>query len=200
VIASLVIRCVAVAAVDAVPGRIRFVGRVQIGGTSEGEFSQWRIARALIDEQDPGRSEVVVEIELNSLVTGISRRDRHIKSADFLDVERFPIARATLTRARLVSESAFVVTVELDLHGQLKRFPMSFQIADRARRAVTGEVTPRRSDFPIGTPRGGIFRVDDEVRVLIEAIVPPAMPTQRSADEHDGAIPSRTNRAGARQP
>lgn len=43
-----------------------------------------------IDEQNPDRSNVVVEIDAASIDTGVAERDTHLRSADFLDVERHP--------------------------------------------------------------------------------------------------------------
>lgn len=43
-----------------------------------------------VDEEDPDRSRVEVEIDASSLDTGVVERDRHLRSPDFLDVERFP--------------------------------------------------------------------------------------------------------------
>jgi polyisoprenoid-binding protein YceI len=42
------------------------------------------------DESNPGNSRVDVEIATASLDTGVADRDAHLKSADFLDVERHP--------------------------------------------------------------------------------------------------------------
>lgn len=43
-----------------------------------------------VDEQNPDRSTVNVEIAAGSIDTGVADRDAHLRSADFLDVEHFP--------------------------------------------------------------------------------------------------------------
>src|SRR5262245_31368690 len=44
-----------------------------------------------IDEgADPVRSSVSVELDTASIDTGSADRDKHLRSSDFLDVERFP--------------------------------------------------------------------------------------------------------------
>jgi len=45
------------------------------------------------DEADLARSTVEVEIDAASLETSEGRRDAHLRSADFLDVERYPVIR-----------------------------------------------------------------------------------------------------------
>jgi polyisoprenoid-binding protein YceI len=43
-----------------------------------------------VDEKNPNRSRVNVEIAAASLDTGVADRDTHLRSADFLDVENHP--------------------------------------------------------------------------------------------------------------
>lgn len=70
-------------------------------GVVRGTFRRWRITRAHVDEAHPERSEVDVEVDLASLDTGISERDRHLRGESFLDVERYPTAVARLRNFRL---------------------------------------------------------------------------------------------------
>lgn len=43
-----------------------------------------------IDEQDPARTRVDVEIAAARIDTGVADRDTHLRSADFLDVGNYP--------------------------------------------------------------------------------------------------------------
>ncbi|HZM99859.1 MAG TPA: YceI family protein [Pyrinomonadaceae bacterium] len=44
----------------------------------------------VLDEDDVRRSSITATIKANSIDTGNKRRDAHLQSADFLDVEKFP--------------------------------------------------------------------------------------------------------------
>lgn len=44
----------------------------------------------VLDEDDVGRSSITATIKANSIDTGNKRRDAHLRSADFLDAEKFP--------------------------------------------------------------------------------------------------------------
>jgi polyisoprenoid-binding protein YceI len=44
----------------------------------------------MLDEANPANSSVEVEIDANSLYSGVDYRDNHLRSADFLDVQQFP--------------------------------------------------------------------------------------------------------------
>lgn len=163
---------------EAPPGSIRFTAR-NLLATAHGEFRRWHIQRAHVDERSPERSVVEVVVDLASVDTGIERRDAHLRTADFFDVERFPTAVATLENFRLREgdpQSRLEADVTLDLHGVIRRFPMAFSITDRAARRIEGQVTLRRSDFGVGGPvrSWNPVSVRDEVVVHVEATVPPA--------------------------
>ncbi|SIR47494.1 Polyisoprenoid-binding protein YceI [Micromonospora avicenniae] len=68
--------------------RIGFVGRHMMVSPVRGEFTEGK-ARIVVDE-DPLHSSVVATIRSSSIVTGHDDRDVHLKSPDFLDVERYP--------------------------------------------------------------------------------------------------------------
>jgi polyisoprenoid-binding protein YceI len=44
----------------------------------------------VLDEDDVSRSSVTATLKANSIDTGNKRRDAHLRSADFLDAEKFP--------------------------------------------------------------------------------------------------------------
>jgi polyisoprenoid-binding protein YceI len=43
-----------------------------------------------LDPKDPATAMIALTIESASIDTGIGMRDKHLRSADFLDVARFP--------------------------------------------------------------------------------------------------------------
>jgi polyisoprenoid-binding protein YceI len=193
---------VAAAADDSPPGSIRFRGHVAIG-PSEGEFRRWHITDAVIDEEHPERSSVTVVIDLASLDTGIDKRDRHLRSADFFDVDHYPTATVRLGDVEVEDAQHFTASVQLDLHGQSKTFPMRFEIVDLGTRRIAGEVTLKRSDFGVGATGSFLnpLHVDDDVQVMIETTVPPAHDAAASAPSHHAGnvSPSCTGAPGSGQ-
>ena len=182
--------CAVAAAADAPPpGVIRFRGHMALG-YSEGEFRRWHVTDAVIDEDNPAHSTVALVIDLSSLDTGNDTRDRHLRSADFLDVDHYPTATVRVSAVEVEDALHFAATVELDLHGRSQSFPMRFAIVDRTTRRIAGEITLKRSAFGVGATTGFFnpFRVDDEVHVMIEAVVPASqdsrasVPSQHSRD------------------
>jgi len=174
-LALLLITALPAAAAAAGPGQIRFEDG-NLLTKAEGEFRDWRIVSAVVDEAEPEKSRVELEVSIASLDTGIARRDDHLRSQDFFDVEKFPVARVTLAGFRLDGESAFTADVTLELRGKSKTFPMRFRIEDRAARRISGSVTLDRRDFGVGEPHSGLnpLSVRDAVEVMVTAVVPPA--------------------------
>jgi len=195
---------VARAADEPPPGVIHFRGHTAIG-SSEGEFRRWHITDAVIDEEHPERSSVAVVIDLTSLDTGNDTRDRHLRSADFLDVDHYPTATVRLHAVEVEDAQHFDATVELDLHGHSQSFPMRFAIVDRATRRIAGEIALKRSEFGVGAIKGFFnpLRVDDEVDVSIEAVVPSSQDSRASVPSQptrEVACPSCSRRPGINPP
>ena len=65
----------------------------------------------------PESSIVILEIATPSIHTGNEMRDRHLRSADFFDVERYPTMRFESTRIATRSPDSYDVTGNLTLHG-----------------------------------------------------------------------------------
>jgi len=65
----------------------------------------------------PEDSSVEVTIAAASIDTGVERRDDHMRSADFMDVERFPTITFRSTHIERVDGPRFKVTGDLAIHG-----------------------------------------------------------------------------------
>ncbi|GAA2600427.1 YceI family protein [Dactylosporangium fulvum] len=68
--------------------RIGFVARHMMVSPVRGDFGE-ATARIIVEE-DPLRSSVTASIAAASVSTGSADRDEHLKSPDFLDVDRYP--------------------------------------------------------------------------------------------------------------
>lgn len=70
-------------------------------------------------------SVVSVEIDANSLASGFEALDDHLKSADFLNVEKFPTLTFQSTSVKSTGETTMDVTGDLTIHGVTK--PVTLQ-------------------------------------------------------------------------
>jgi polyisoprenoid-binding protein YceI len=138
------------------PGSITFEARNVIS-TAHGSFRSWRIARAQIDPANPKSGVVEVEVDVASLETGIERRDKHLRTADFFDVEKFPKATVRVHDAEPNGKSErgyprYRAKFDLKIHGVQKTLDGEFELTQDSPPTVEGGLTLNRVDFEIGEP------------------------------------------------
>ncbi|HEU4521208.1 MAG TPA: YceI family protein [Thermoanaerobaculia bacterium] len=75
--------------IDAAHSAVEFAVKHMMFTTVRGRFKDVK-GTIEVDEQNPDRSTVNVEIAAASIDTGVADRDGHLRSADFLDVEKYP--------------------------------------------------------------------------------------------------------------
>ena len=92
--------------IDTVHSGINFSVRHMVVSKVRGRFTKYSGTLA-IDDADLTRSTVEATIDAASIDTGTAQRDTHLRSPDFLDVERFPEIRF---RARASTSSRTIAT------------------------------------------------------------------------------------------
>ena len=78
--------------VDPAHSLVEFAAKHMMITTVKGRLSDVK-GTIVLDEAEPARSSVTVEFNAASIDTRVEQRDQHLRSADFLDVERFPAIR-----------------------------------------------------------------------------------------------------------
>ena len=74
-----------------------------------------------LDEQDVTKSHVETSIDAASINTREADRDTHLKSADFLDVEKFPTLTFSSSRITRRGEDELDVEGDLTIHGVTRK-------------------------------------------------------------------------------
>src|SRR5947209_9813328 len=69
---------------------VEFSGKHMMFTTVKGYFKNVT-GTLVLDEVDPSRSSVEVEIDASTLYSGVERRDTHLKSPDFLDIQNYSV-------------------------------------------------------------------------------------------------------------
>ena len=135
-----------------------------------------------IDERDPARSRVEVSIDVRGLDSRDPKRDEHLRSADFFDVEHHPTVtfRSTRVEAPRGLSGDVQVAGELTIRGvtrpvTLQVEPLGPAIQDpwgNARRGVSARGRVSRKDWGLtwnlAIEAGGVA-VGDEVTLEIDA-------------------------------
>lgn len=75
--------------IDPVHSNVGFAVKHMVVNTVHGRFNDWS-GEIIYDDKDPAKSSVNVTIKTASINTENSDRDSHLKSPDFLDVQKFP--------------------------------------------------------------------------------------------------------------
>lgn len=98
---------------------IEFAVKHMMFTTVRGRFRNFT-GTVRVDERNPDKSHVNVEIEAASIDTGVGDRDTHLRSADFLDVENHPKLTFRSTRiegAYKKQGDRFRITGDLEIRG-----------------------------------------------------------------------------------
>jgi polyisoprenoid-binding protein YceI len=129
-----------------------------------------------VDVQEPG-SDVVIDVPLSNLRTGIELRDRHMRDK-YLEVARFPKASLRVPRNALTLPDAgktveATVPGSLTLHGQTKPVTVNYRIhAEGAKLAVHGTIHFDMRAFGIAVPTYLGVTVKPDVDVVTDFRLP----------------------------
>lgn len=141
-----------------------------------------------VDHENPANSKVTFTIQAASIDTGNERRDDHLRSADFFDVEQHPEITFVSSKVEPTGGDSYAVTGTLTMHGVSREItlPVDFlgSVTDNRGATKAGfetEVELDRKEYGITWNRtldqGGVM-LGDEVRVRIALEVgPPREPS-----------------------
>ena len=126
-------------------------------------------------EEDFSDAEFDVVIDVASINTGVDRRDNHLRSADFFDVEKYPKMTFDSKSIEKVADNKYLVNGDLTLHGITKPVALDVWYRGTIENPKSGELTSgfqitgtvNRSDFNIG-PDFPEPVLSDEVRIKVD--------------------------------
>jgi len=98
---------------DAAHTTVGFVARHLVVSKVRGSFTQ--VTGDITIAEDPLASSVTVHIPAASIDTGVADRDAHLRSADFLDVEKWPELTFRSTRVTQPSDNEFKLVGDLTI-------------------------------------------------------------------------------------
>jgi polyisoprenoid-binding protein YceI len=130
---------------------------------AEGHFGRFS-GDVLADPNNPGGARITLSIDAASLDTGIQMRDKHLRSADFFDIERFPTITFQSLRVEAAGRRATVIG-RLSLHGVTREIavPVDVQITETAL-VATGEFIVNRGEYAMNY-NSLLNPIGNEVRV-----------------------------------
>lgn len=118
--------------------------------TVNGRFGQFE-GTIVYDDKDVTKSSVNAVIEATSINTDNEKRDDHLRSADFFDVEKFPKIVFTSTKVVKGAGDVLQVTGTLELHGVKKEVTLDVRFlgAMGPKAGFSADAKIDRKDFGI---------------------------------------------------
>ncbi len=130
------------------------------------------------DPAKPEASKVTATVKAASIDTNVEPRDKHLRSADFFDVEKFPTLEFKSTKFESISPEKAKLEGLLTIHGVEK--PVVFDVDvhgvakdawGNVRSAFTATTEINRKDFGLSWNKavetGGVM-VGEEVKITLE--------------------------------
>jgi polyisoprenoid-binding protein YceI len=157
-----------------------------LGGLSHvgGKFTDFT-ATIVYDDTDVTKSTVNVVIKTASIDTGIEGRDKHLRTADFFDAEKFP--EITFQSKHIMKKGKqFVAHGTFTMHGVSKEIELPFTINGVKKDEKTGKTTLgvsartiiKKSDYGMtwSRPDNPNF-LGDDVEIALDIVTRAASPT-----------------------
>jgi polyisoprenoid-binding protein YceI len=161
--------------VDPLHSEIGFSVKHMMVSKVRGKFAKYDVE--LVTAENPLDSSVTATVDLNSIDTGVTDRDNHLRSADFFEVETYPAMTFRSTGVRPKGDH-FVLDGELTLKGVTRPVSLDLEVGGfgpdpyggtRVGFTATGQI--KRSDFGVDfnavLETGGVV-VGDKVDLALE--------------------------------
>jgi polyisoprenoid-binding protein YceI len=150
----------------------------QFLGTTQGKFTKFN-GKIDVNREHPENSAVTAQIDVRSIDTRVKKRDDHLRSAEFFNVEKFPQMTFKSRNIKQTGQQSGDILGDLTIHGVTKPITLHVKLltplneTSRTRWAVTVDPITRR-DFnlmfaPATETVSGISRTV-AINIEIEAV------------------------------
>ncbi len=136
---------------------------------ADGQFHKFTV-KADVDDKQLEKSKVTIVVDVASIDTANERRDNHLRTKDFFDVETHPQATIEVKSLRKLSPTEYEASAEVKLHGVAKSLtlPMEILAFEGGVLHFRGASQISRKDFGIGTDTtGSVVNVANPIRDLV---------------------------------
>ena len=163
--------------IDSVHSAAQFSVRHLMVSTVRGQFGKIS-GTVRYDPANPSAASIQSEVDVSTIDTRVAKRDAHLKSPDFFDVEKYPTMSFKSTKVEPAGSGALKVTGDMTMRGVTKPVVFNIEgltapIKDRNGLRMGAAATTKisRQDFGMTWNRaieaGGVT-VGDEVTITID--------------------------------
>ncbi len=163
--------------IDPSHSRLGFVVRHLGFSKVRGSFSHFE-GTVRADPTDLSTLSATATIQASTISTNDAKRDEHLRSGDFFEVEKFPTLTFESTGVQGVSGSRFTLVGSLTMHGVTREVEMEAEFLGEGqdpwggtRVAFEAQTTVNRKDFGLNwnvALEAGGFLVSEDVQIVLE--------------------------------
>jgi polyisoprenoid-binding protein YceI len=146
----------------------------QFLGTTHGKFTKFS-GKIDLDRDHPENSSVTARIDIRSIDTGIQKRDNHLRSAEFFNVEKYPEMTFKSRSVKRTGPQSGDILGDLTMHGVTKPITLHVKLltstndSKQTRWAVTTEPLNRREfNLMFSQSAESISGISQSVAIKIE--------------------------------
>jgi polyisoprenoid-binding protein YceI len=153
----------------------------------EGRFKDFK-GTVRFNDSDITKSSVEFEAQIESIDTGVEARDKHLRTADFFDAQKYPAMTFKSTRIEGKGKDSYVLYGDFTLKGVTKQISLPFTITGaikdpwgNTRFGINAQTRINRRDYGItygNAMENGGLDVGNEVTIdlQLEAVKPAPKP------------------------
>ncbi len=156
---------------------LRFSARHAMVATVRGSFKAFS-GSLHFDADDASKATAEVTIDTASVDTGVQGRDDHLKSADFLEVDKYPTISFVTTEVKQLDDETYTLTGDLTIREVTKPVTLTVESlglsADpwgNTRAGFEGQGEIKRKDWGLewnaALETGGVL-VSDKVKLILD--------------------------------
>jgi polyisoprenoid-binding protein YceI len=130
------------------------------------------------DEANPAKSYIEATIEADSITTGDEKRDGHLRTGDFFEVEKYPTITFKSSKVEKISDEEYKITGDLTIRDVTKEVTLVTEYAGKIkspfgdiRAGFSAHTSVSRKDFGlnwnVALETGGVL-VSDKVQINLE--------------------------------
>jgi polyisoprenoid-binding protein YceI len=160
--------------IDASHSRLGFAAKHAMVATVRGGFHVYS-GEVYLDEENPQNSWAKVEIDAASVDTGNADRDKHLRTADFFDLENHPKITFVSTKAVKTGDDTYTLTGDLTINGKTNPVTVEWEFTGAStdpwggfRVGFEGKATVNRRDWGlawnVALDKGGVL-VSEKVKL-----------------------------------
>ena len=127
--------------------------------------------KLVFDEENPKNNMVEISVNAGDVDTAYEKRDKHIKSSEFFNIEKYPLISFKSTNVKKIREKEYQVEGDLTFLGKTRTIKIMAQVIGSGKDPMGGyrsgfesRFTIKRSDFGMDFMMGPL---GDEVQIIV---------------------------------